>query len=114
MNDIQKKHEEIINLVKRQTDYSEDVIKEKLESNNYNYMLIIEEYLGITKENCATTRFNNTDEDKTVNQQIYSNIRHFMDNNIKQYENRKKRDEYIQSLSDSISQTKTKIETIDE
>jgi len=86
---ISKKQEEIINLVGRQTDYSRDVIKEKLESNNYNYMEIIEEYLGITKDTCASTIYN-SEEEKTVNQKIYSNIRHFMDNNVKQYELRKR------------------------
>lgn len=83
------KYQEIIALVKSQTNYSEDEIKEKLILHNNNYINVIKEYMGITNENSSYNKYNN-EQPKTVNQGIFKNIREFMDNNIKQYEMREK------------------------
>lgn len=83
------KYQEIIALVKSQTNYSEDEIKEKLILHNNNYINVIKEYMGITNENSSYNKYNN-EQPKTVNQGIFKNIREFMDNNIRQYEMREK------------------------
>lgn len=83
------KYQEIIALVKSQTNYTEDEIKDKLILHNNNYINVIKEYMGITNENSSYNKYNNI-QTKTVNQGIFKNIREFMDNNIRQYELREK------------------------
>ena len=49
MNDVSKneiKKKELIKLIKRQTDYNEEEILEKLKFWNYNYLNVIKEYLN--------------------------------------------------------------------
>jgi predicted double-glycine peptidase len=82
--------EKIIQLVKGQTNYTEDEIKEKLSVHNNDYLAVIKEYMGITKETSSYEKANSINTHTSVNQKIYSNIRTFMDNNMKQYEIRKK------------------------
>ncbi len=82
--------DKIIQLVKGQTNYTEDEIKEKLSQHNFDYLAVIKEYMGITKETSSYEKVNSINSNTSVNQKIYSNIRTFMDNNIKQYESRKK------------------------
>lgn len=87
----------MINLVKNQTNYKEEEIKQMLIDNDYKYLEIIKNYLGINKENSSYEKYNSVNEESSVNQKIYKNIRNFMDNNIKQYELRKQLQE--QSIS---------------
>lgn len=96
------KYNEIIALVKSQTNYTEDEIKEKLIQKNNNYLEVIKEYMGITNENSAYNKYNNTST-SSVNQGIYKHIRTFMDNNIRQYEAREK----IKQISESMNTTQT-------
>lgn len=74
---VKKRKEEIINLIRRQTNYSKEEIIEKLEGNNYNYIPILNEYNGrsIIEEN----------QKNTTNQQIYSQIRNLMDDGAKRF-----------------------------
>tara|TARA_Y100000780_G_C13692615_1_gene420166 strand:+ start:505 stop:825 length:321 start_codon:yes stop_codon:yes gene_type:complete len=83
----------MIALVRTQTDYTDDIIKEKLAKHNNNYINVIKEYMGITEENSAYNKYNN-DDPKTINQGIFKNIREFMDTNIREYEERKRIQEY--------------------
>lgn len=84
--------DEAFKIVKCQTNYNDDEIKEKLEENNGDYISVIKEYMNITPENSAVKKYN-TRTDQSVNQQIFSNIRTFMDDVIKGYNERKSKEE---------------------
>ena len=59
--------DENINIIKRQTDYSEEVIKEKLKLHDNNIETIILEYNGIQKKDET--------EHLSTNQKIFKAIR---------------------------------------
>jgi hypothetical protein len=80
-NEIQEKVEMIL----RQTDYSEEEAKNKLKDHNYDHILVIKSYLGITEKKEPPI--------KTVNQEIYKQIRYRLDSNMREYNLRKERDE---------------------
>jgi hypothetical protein len=80
-NEIQEKVEMIL----RQTDYSEEEAKNKLKDHNYNHIQVIKSYLGITEKKEPPI--------KTVNQEIYKQIRYRLDSNMREYNLRKERDE---------------------
>jgi hypothetical protein len=80
-NEIQEKVEMIL----RQTDYSEEEAKNKLKEHNYNHIQVIKSYLGITEKKEPPI--------KTVNQEIYKQIRYRLDSNMREYNLRKERDE---------------------
>ena len=61
----------------RQTEYNYEESKHKVGENNYNYVKVIQNYLGKTKEK---------KEPKTVNQKFYKEIRSFMDYGSEKYE----------------------------
>jgi NACalpha-BTF3-like transcription factor len=62
--------EQIVKLVSRQTDYNENDIKKKLEAVNYNYMAIIDEYLGVKPTPSV--------KKSSLNQQTYREIGNFL------------------------------------
>jgi len=72
---------ELIGKVKRQTDLDENIIKIQLEENDYDYMKVIKNYYNVPKK----------EEEKivSINQEIYKQIRHKMDNIMKEYNERK-------------------------
>ena len=72
---------ELIGKVKRQTDLDENIIKIQLEENDYDYMKVIKNYYNVPKK----------EEEKivSINQEIYKQIRHKMDNIMKEYNKRK-------------------------
>jgi hypothetical protein len=80
-NEIQEKVEMIL----RQTDYTEEEAKNKLKEFNYDHIQVVKSYLGITekKENPI----------KNVNQEIYKQIRYKLDSTMREYNLRKERDE---------------------
>jgi hypothetical protein len=80
-NEIQEKVEMIL----RQTDYSEEDAKNKLKDHNYDHISVIKSYLGITEKKEPPI--------KTVNQEIYKQIRYRLDSNMREYNLRKERDE---------------------
>ena len=71
---------ELLQKVKRQTTLEEDEIKSQLEENNYDYMKVIKNHFGVPEKK----------EEKivSVNQEIYKQIRHKMDNIMKDYKER--------------------------
>jgi len=73
VNDCDNTNEldEQINIIIRQTDLTYEQAKSQLEMNNGNYMKVLETYFGIKKSNVK--------KQLTINQQIYSEIRHVMD-----------------------------------
>jgi len=72
---------ELINLVMRQTEYNYETSSEKLKENNNNYELVIKEYMGIKPKEEPKL--------KSINQQIYSEIRGMMnDASMRFYRNK--------------------------
>jgi hypothetical protein len=84
-NDEIKKH---IELILRQTDYTERKATEELQLNGYDPIKVIKKYLGITekKELPMSTNVN-------LNQEIYKQMRHKLDNAMRNYNERKENNE---------------------
>jgi len=72
--------EEKIQKIMRQTDYTDEQAREKLKENNFDEIATIKAYLGIAvkKETHITS----------VNQEIYKQIRHKLDANMRNYHTR--------------------------
>jgi hypothetical protein len=66
-DDIKDKIEKIL----RQTDYTEEIAKEKLRCFNYDYILVIRDFLGIAEKK-APPRI------VSINQEIYKQLRYKM------------------------------------
>jgi len=86
---LQKKQEyydrvkiESVNMICRQTDYSEDEAKERLEKYNYNYQLVLNDFFNIKE---------NPKENKTTNQAIYGEIRNLMDTSARNFREQQER-----------------------
>lgn len=45
--DVQQIENTLIPVIRRQTDYTDDVIKQKLTEHNYNLKTILQEFMGI-------------------------------------------------------------------
>ena len=86
-----QKHEAIIALVMRQTDYTREVSIQKLQLFKGDYIKVIREYINPAASPQG-------DEKKTVNQTIMSEIRYFMDDVNKGYEQRKKKAAFKQRI----------------
>lgn len=70
---------EKINMIMRQTDYDYDTSNSKLAAAQYDHIKVIKEYLGITEKKAPTQKTT------SINQEIYKQIRHKLDNSIKSY-----------------------------
>lgn len=77
--------DEKIQKVIRQTDYSEDVAREKLKEYNFDEIATIKAYLGITEKKAPQIR--------SVNQEIYKQLRGKLDSNMRDYKERVERGE---------------------
>lgn len=88
---VELRKTQIIEMVVRQTDYSFEEAKEKLEENHYQYMKVIEEYMEVDKiKEQREKEIREKEESKSVNQKIYSQIRTFMDDSARKFEQKKK------------------------
>jgi hypothetical protein len=72
--------DEKVQLIMRQTDYSAEVAVLKLRENNFDEMATIKTYLGITEKKPSQI--------KSVNQEIYKQMRHRLDSNMRNYHDR--------------------------
>lgn len=72
--------EDKVSIIIRQTDYSYDIAREKLKQFDYNEILVIKDYFGITEK--KTTQI------KSVNQEIYKQLRHHLDSSMRDYRDR--------------------------
>jgi hypothetical protein len=70
--------EEKISIIMRQTDYDETTASAKLTENNYDHIKVIKTYLGITEKKAPVAQ-------KSVNQEIYKQLRHKLDDSMKSY-----------------------------
>jgi len=77
--------QEKVEMVLRQTDYTQEEAKNKLIEFNYDTIQVVKNYLGITEKKEPPV--------KTVNQEIYKQIRYKLDSNMREYNLRKERDE---------------------
>ena len=107
----EKVFEEMALMVTRQTELSLEEAKNKLKENNYDYMTVIKNEMGIEK--------NKDKECGTINQKIYKEIRTLMDDGCKNYrakqEYEKKKQEYIEKMQKQINAMKNKkLENIEE
>ena len=76
--------EEKIQIIMRQTDYTQDKAKEKLLEFNGDHLEAIRSFLGISKKK--------NEPIKSVNQEIFKQIRYKMDNSMREYNDRKERE----------------------
>jgi hypothetical protein len=60
-----------VEIILRQTDYTEEKAREKLRLLNYDYVLVIKDFLGITEKKAPKV--------VSVNQEIYKQLRYKMD-----------------------------------
>lgn len=74
------KIDENVQIIMRQTDYTEEVAKEKLKEFNYDHIAVIKSYLGVPDKKAAPV--------KSVNQEIYKQLRHRLDSNMRNYQER--------------------------
>jgi hypothetical protein len=79
------KIDENVQIVMRQTDYTEEVAKEKLKEFNYDHIAVIKSYLGVTDKKAQPV--------KSVNQEIYKQLRHRLDSNMRNYQERAEKGE---------------------
>jgi hypothetical protein len=82
--------EDKIKIVMGQTDYSPEVAREKLKENGYNEIATIKSYLGITEKK--------TQSIKSVNQEIYKQLRNKLDTNMRDYKVRVEKGEAKQLI----------------
>ena len=81
-----EKIEEKVQMILRQTDYSQIVAREKLEEYGYNEQNVIRAYFGITEKPKEQPI-------KSVNQAIYKQLRGHLDGAMKDYRDRADRGE---------------------
>jgi hypothetical protein len=74
-----------IQLILRQTDYNEEIARDKLEEFKYDELKVIRAYLGLPDKKEAPI--------KSVNQEIYKQMRYKLDENMRDYNIRKERGE---------------------
>ena len=93
----------LIEMVMRQTIYTFDEAKNELEKNNNDYIKVIKNALGIVKaENDIPTT--------SINQQIYGEIRKFMDVSSKNFLNNKEREKKQNDILNHVANEKQKQE----
>lgn len=68
---------EKINIITRQTDYDNDTAYEKFKEADGDHIQVIKNYMGITEKKAPVI--------KSVNQEIYRQLRYKMDNSIRDY-----------------------------
>ena len=69
-----------IQVILRQTDYTAEKAREKLQQFDYNEIAVIKDYFGITEKKAPPI--------KSVNQAIYKQLRSHLDGAMKDYRDR--------------------------
>jgi lysyl-tRNA synthetase class II len=73
-----------IQIILRQTDLSEEVAREKLKEADFDHILVIKTFLGITEKKALPI--------KSKNQEIYKQIRYKLDSSMREFNNKKEKD----------------------
>ncbi len=76
--DQDAKIKEKVALIMRQTDYNEEKALEKLKDHEYNEIAVVKEYLGVPIKKAAAPI-------KSINQEIYKQLRNKLDSNMRDY-----------------------------
>ena len=84
MTEMIEINEEHISMIMRQTDYTRETAQQKLQEHKNDIMSVIREYMAPSSNASAQV------PKKSVNQQIYKEIRGMMDEAAKRYEAEKK------------------------
>ena len=63
-----------VQIILRQTDFSEEITREKLKEHNFDHILVIKTFLGITEKKAPPI--------KSVNQEIYKQLRYQLNKSI--------------------------------
>jgi hypothetical protein len=79
--------EEKIQMILRQTDYNEEQVREKMIEFNGDHIAIIKSFLGISEKKEQPI--------KTINQEIYRQIRFKLDSSMREYNQRKQSDKSV-------------------
>jgi len=69
-----------VQIILRQTDYTEELAKEKLKEYNFDEISVIKAYFGISEKKPQQL--------KSINQEIYKQIRYKLDSNMRDYHTR--------------------------
>ena len=69
-----------VEIIMRQTNYTEEIANEKLKEFNYDHMAVIRSYFGIPEKKALPV--------KSVNQEIYKQLRYKLDSNMRNYQER--------------------------
>lgn len=72
------KEDDLVQMVLRQTNYSESEAKDKLKEFNNDAILVIKSYFGIAEKKAP-------EKVKSVNQEIYKQFRLKLDSSMKEY-----------------------------
>jgi hypothetical protein len=80
-----KEIDEKIQMVLRQTDYTADRAKEKLEAFDYNEINVIKDYMGID----IKKQKSNNKHSSSINQEIYKQIRTKLNGSMREYREKK-------------------------
>ena len=99
---VAHRKKEIIKLVCRQTDYTEDIALSLLEENKYNYINVIKAWITSS----SNTKNKKDKPAKSLNQRVIGEIRSFMDQGQKLTEYRKKQNAHMQRLQELRKQKK--------
>jgi low affinity Fe/Cu permease len=78
--------DEKVQKIIRQTDYTQEIALEKLKENNFDEVETIRGFLGINNNKKTT-------EIKSINQEIYKQLRQKLDSNMRDYKVRVERGE---------------------
>jgi hypothetical protein len=74
------KIDDSVQIIMRQTDYTEEIAKEKLKEFNYDHLAVIRSYFGIVEKKAEPV--------KSVNQEIYKQLRYRLNSNMRNYQER--------------------------
>jgi hypothetical protein len=70
-----------VQIILRQTDLSENVAREKLKEVNFDHILVIKNFLGITEKKALPI--------KSKNQEIYKQLRYKLDSSMREFNTKK-------------------------
>ncbi len=95
-NDDIEKH---VNMIMSQTTYTKEEAKEKLKLFNYDYIKVIKDFMNIPEKKVQV---------KTVNQEIYKQIRHTLDDSMRKYN--EKNPINIDQIRENIQESQANLE----
>jgi uncharacterized protein (DUF2267 family) len=87
-------HSEFIQMVMRQTNYSESEAEEKLVKFNNNPLVVIKDFMGIVEKPKAVAA--------SLNQEIYKQLRSKLDDSIREF-NKKQDEKLINDIQNNNS-----------